>query len=645
MTPLTESQAFAVLENDARLQLALAAGRMGIWEWDATSNLVVWNGSEQSTDRLDRSSTTPEAFFEVVHPEDRSHVEGAFRKAVAEQSSFEAEFRILRSNGEERWLVGRGMALPGADGRTLKMVGVNFDITDRKRTEQARQRAEAALREAHGLIKTITDTATTALFVMDQDGLTTFMNPAAEAMIGLSFAELEGKVLHDLLHHPHPADEPFPMERCCIGKSILTLREVREHEDVFRDRSGRVFPVRCNASPIIEDGDFRGIVLEVRDITEEKRVQQTLRESAQRKDRFLATLGHELRNPLAPILNALHVLRAGGTDAATLDWAMQLIDRQTAQLVRLIDDLLDISRIRLDKLTLRLAPVPIQEILTSAMEASRPAMEEQGHYFKAELPDAPLEVQADAARLAQVVANLLQNAARYSDPGATICLQVQAETDMVRISVRDNGQGIAPDFLPAVFDMYAQAAHPGGSVGDGLGIGLALVKKLVELHQGHIEARSAGLGRGSEFIVRIPRAVAMESSQAQPATSDSAMPAGLSVLVMDDNIDAADSLALALQAAGHRATAAYTAQSALTLAKRLQPEAIVLDIGMPDVDGYEVARRIRSECWGRNTILVALTGWGQDEDRRRALEAGFDHHVTKPAEPLDLIQRLVRAAS
>src|SRR5690606_39308144 len=222
MTPLTESQELLILESDARLQLALAAGRMGIWEWDSATNKVAWNGTEQRIAGRDRHSLTPEQFFEVVHPDDRERVEVAFRAAVTQQASFEAEFRIVRSSGEERWLVGRGMPLIGRDGRTAKVVGVNFDITDRKRSEQARQHAEMALREAHGLIRAITDNATTAIFMVDGEGATTFMNPAAEAMVGYRFAEIRGQSLHALIHAPQADGTPVPFEAGCIGVSILT---------------------------------------------------------------------------------------------------------------------------------------------------------------------------------------------------------------------------------------------------------------------------------------------------------------------------------------------------------------------------------------------------------------------------------------
>lgn len=519
MTPLTESQALAILESDTRLRLALAAGRMGIWEWDAKTNLIVWDGTEQRIPGAGHSrAVTPEQFFNVVHPDDRAHVERAFTAALHSQQSFEAEFRIVRSTGEVRWLVGRAMALRDNEGGTAKLVGVNFDITDRKRTEQARSYAETLLREAHGLIKTITDNATTAIFMMDADGMTTFMNPAAEAMIGVTFSEMEGRVLHDLVHHAHATGEPYGMEDCCIGRSILTLREVREHEDEFMDSAGRVFPVRCNASPIFKDGELAGVVLEVRDITDERRVQQAIREADRRKDHFLATLAHELRNPLAPICNVLHVLRMGTPDPAKLPWALGLMDRQVAQLVRLIEDLLDISRITLGKLTLRLRRESLHEIIDCAVETSRPLMDERRHRFHIDLPDAPIAVQADAARLAQVLANVLNNAAKYSDPGASIDLSARAVRGQAIIAVRDTGRGIPAEQLTRIFDMYTQGHEETAEAVPGLGIGLALVRRLVELHGGTVEAHSDGPGKGSEFIVRIPLAESTAQSIAPPDT-------------------------------------------------------------------------------------------------------------------------------
>jgi PAS domain S-box-containing protein len=646
MTPLTESQELAILESDARLHLALAAGRMGIWEWDAVTNKVMWNGTEHRISGVgEERSITPEQFFNVVHPDDRHRVEYAFRAAAETQASFEAEFRIIRTNGEERWLVGRGMALVGRDGRTSKVVGVNFDITDRKRSEQARQHAESKLREAHGLIKTITDNATTAIFMMDGDGATTFMNPAAEAMVGFSFAEVRAQPLHDLVHHFHVDDEPVQMDECCIGKSILTQRTVREHEDVFVDRGGRTFPVRCNVSPIFKNDELAGIVLEVRDISAEKRAQQALEEADRRKDRFLATLAHELRNPLAPIRSALHVLRAAEAAAPSdVVWATQLMDRQVAQLVRLIDDLLDISRITLDKMTLQFESAVLGDIIDCAVETSRPGIEERGHRFAIELPATPVLVRADATRLAQVLSNLLNNAAKYSDPGAMITLSVMVDETMAIISVRDTGKGIRPELLSHIFSMYAQGDRPAEQEADGLGIGLALVKKLVDLHRGSVEAHSNGLNAGSEFIVRIPLAavghpVAHEPI-ALPSLENSFKP--LRILVVDDNVDAADALALALAGEGYDAHTAYSGREALDTAMRLQPDAVVLDIGMSDMNGYDVARCIRRERWGADISLIALTGWGQVEDRTRALEAGFDHHVTKPADPQELM-RLLRS--
>lgn len=640
MTPLTESQELAILESDARLRLALAAGRMGIWEWDARTNNVLWNGTEQRIAGFgEERSLTPEQFFQVVHPDDRHRVEHAFRAAVDQQASFEAEFRIVRSSGEERWLVGRGMPLIGRDGRTAKVVGVNFDITDRKRSEQARQHAEAALREAHGLIRAITDNATTAIFMVDGDGATTFMNPAAEAMVGYTFEELRGRSLYAHVYAPEPDGRPTAFEATCIGVSILTRQAVREQEARFIARDGRSFPVRCNATPILADDRLSAVVLEVRDITVEKGAQDALEEADRRKDRFLATLAHELRNPLAPIRNALHALACEGEDRARREWATRLMERQVAQLVRLIDDLLDISRITLDKMTLRRESVALADVIDCAVETSGSLIAERGHRFTLSLPEQSVRVHADATRLAQIVANLLNNAAKYSDPGADIRLQAEIEGDRVRLSVRDTGRGIRPEILPHIFDMYTQGSVESSS--DGLGIGLALVKKLVDLHEGSIEARSEGEGRGSEFIVRIPlAAVDAQAGIVPSAPREDASARRRRVLVVDDNPDAADSLMFALAGAGHEASTAYTGREALERAAELQPDAVVLDIGMEDIDGYDVARRIRAQSWGADVILIALTGWGQQEDRERAREAGFDHHVIKPADPRDLMQRL-----
>lgn len=642
MTPLTESQELLILESDARLQLALAAGRMGIWEWDSATNKVAWNGTEQRIAGRDRHSLTPEQFFEVVHPDDRERVEVAFRAAVTQQASFEAEFRIIRSSGEERWLVGRGMPLVGRDGRTAKVIGVNFDITDRKRSEQARQRAETALRDAHVLIRAITDNATTAIFMVDGQGLTTFMNPAAEAMVGYRFDEVRGLPLHAVTYAPLPDGRPMQLEGCCIGASIRTQCAVREQEEIFVNRAGEAFPVRCNASPVFTDDVLSSVVLEVRDITAEKRSQAALEEADRRKDRFLATLAHELRNPLAPIRNALHALERD-TGPERVEWAKRLMSRQVAQLVRLIDDLLDISRITQDRMTLRRESVALAEVVDCAVETSEPALVERGHRFMLELPPEPIRVHADATRLAQILANLLNNAAKYSDPGAEIRLSAAVEDGMAVLRVRDTGRGIAPEMLPHIFGMYAQADRKHMPTGDGLGIGLALVKKLVDLHEGRIEAYSAGVGCGSEFVVHIPLAAPNEPAVAEDVAAPPAAPSrALRVLVVDDNPDAADSLMFALAGAGHEASAAYNGREALDAANTFKPDAIVLDIGMEDIDGYDVARRIREQSWGADITLIALTGWGQAEDRARALDAGFDHHVIKPADPLDLMQRLAR---
>jgi PAS domain S-box-containing protein len=361
-----------------------------------------------------------------------------------------------------------------------------------------------------------------------------------------------------------------------------------------------------------------------------------LREADRRKDEFLATLAHELRNPLAPIRNALEILKRASGDAKASDSARAVMDRQLQQMVRLIDDLLDLSRISRGKIELRKETVALDAVLRAALETSEPALAEKEHALSLDLPDRPLLVHADATRLAQVFANLLNNAAKYTPSGGRIEVGVAAEDGEARVRVRDDGAGIAPEMLPLVFEMFTQIDQPWERAHGGLGIGLTIVKRLVEMHGGTVEAHSAGVKRGSEFVVRLPLqdglgdAPALDAAEAEGASSRHR------VLVTDDNVDAAESLGALLEILGHDVRTVHDGEAALELAESFRPDLILLDIGMPGLNGYEVCRRIRSRPWGREVFVVALTGWGQEEDRRRSRESGFDHHLVKPLDPTAL---------
>jgi signal transduction histidine kinase/CheY-like chemotaxis protein len=369
---------------------------------------------------------------------------------------------------------------------------------------------------------------------------------------------------------------------------------------------------------------------------EMRRLLDETRHAVEQRDQFLATLAHELRNPLAPLRNALQIMKLSGTDPKAAGRVRDMMERQLTQMVRLVDDLLDVSRVTRGKIVLRRERVDLAAVIQNAVEESGPAIEAGRHHLTLTLPPDPVCVEGDSARLTQVVANLLSNAAKYTPDGGHVWLTVERAGGRAVIRVRDTGLGIPADMLPRVFQMFTQIdGHRDRSQG-GLGIGLSLVKRLAEMHGGSVEAASAGPGRGSEFTIRLPLA-ADEPQQAEECESGLA-PASPSrrVLVVDDNADAADSLSMLLSLSGHEVQTARDGSTALEVAARFRPNVILLDLGMPGMDGYETARRVRTMRGLERVTLVAQTGWGQAEDRRRTEEAGFDHHLVKPVDPATL---------
>ncbi len=380
------------------------------------------------------------------------------------------------------------------------------------------------------------------------------------------------------------------------------------------------------------------------DVTERRRAVEALHEADRRKDEFLATLAHELRNPLAPITAGLHVLRLTGGKGEAAGAARQIIERQVTQMVRLVDDLLDVARISTGKTELRCAPMDLADAVRDAVETNGPLLAAAEQRLDLTLPDSPVFVSADRTRLAQVFANLLNNSAKYSARQQPVALSVSVDGADAVVRVLDHGVGIAADSLPAIFEMFRQG-DPGPRSQGGLGIGLFLVKRIVEMHGGSVAARSAGPGRGSEFVVRIPT-VAAPGAATPAGSAESAAPTPLRrrILVVDDNADAAALLSMILTVGGHETRLAHDGLQALEVAEDYQPDLVFLDIGMPLLDGHETARRIRAQPWGQRVVLVALTGWGQAEDRRRSREAGFDHHLVKPADPAAIVELIASLA-
>jgi signal transduction histidine kinase/ActR/RegA family two-component response regulator len=402
-------------------------------------------------------------------------------------------------------------------------------------------------------------------------------------------------------------------------------------------KDGAEVPVEIGLSPLdTEDG--RLVIVSVTDITARKEAERALQEADRRKDEFLAMLSHELRNPLGAITNAAQLLKQLGPPEGNQRWARDVIDRQSAHLSRIVDDLLDVSRISRGQLVLRKDPMPMASAVALALETARPLFEVRHQTFTSSLPPDPIWVEGDATRLAQVIGNLLSNASRYSPQGAAISLAVSRQGGEAVVRVRDNGIGIAPDVLPRIFELFMQAERSGGRTLGGLGLGLTLARRLTEMHGGTIEAQSAGLGQGSEFVLRLPTLPGEP-----PATATVTAPVTVydavrrRVLLVDDNADSREALAMALSIAGHEVRVAVDGPSALAEAGQFQPEIALLDIGLPGMDGYELARRLKARSGDDGIILVALTGYGHEDDRRRGKESGFDHYLVKPASPESIL--------
>ena len=369
------------------------------------------------------------------------------------------------------------------------------------------------------------------------------------------------------------------------------------------------------------------------EIAERQRAESALKEADRHKDEFLAILAHELRNPLAPIRSAVDIMARLPLEVPQLVWSREVVERQVLHLTRLVDDLLDVSRITRGIINLSRAPVSVQTVITRAVETLQPAFTHHGHELTLAVTDEPLEVQGDLTRLTQMVGNLLSNAAKYTNPGGHVCLSVWRQPgDEVCISVEDNGIGIAADAMPRLFTLFSQLPVDNARMQGGLGIGLALVQRLAGMHGGRVEAQSDGPGRGSTFTVILPLTKA-EADAMSPAQEDNTAAPGTTrrrILVADDNIDALDSLAMLLEFAGHEVQKARDGAEALESARAWHPDIMLLDLGMPKLTGYEVAQRVRAEEWGKPVKLVAISGWGQSEDQRRSRESGFDQHLVKP---------------
>lgn len=505
-----------------------------------------------------------------------------------------------------------------------KALALEAEIAHRKEVEKALANRESELTDFF-------ENASEGLHKVGPDGMILWANNAECQLLGYTREEYIGRSIREFHVDSDTIESIF--QRLGRGESLENVSAR------LRCKDGRIKHVLISSSACIEDGSLRYTRCFTRDITHRHLAEESLKEADRKKDEFLATLAHELRNPLAPIKNALEVLQLGDC-SEEVDELRQVMQRQVEQLIRLVDDLLDVSRITRGKIELRKQQVNLHDVIQSAVETSRPLVDAARHSLTIELPAEPVMVVGDQARLAQVFSNLINNSAKYTEPGGKIQVAVQPRGGEVIVSVRDNGIGICCDSLAHVFDMFSQVDGSLNRAQGGLGIGLTLVRRLVELHGGTVNAMSEGLGKGSEFVVRLSSCQETEQAEAARQKQPLAASQGRRVLVVDDNRDSRDSLGKLLSLLGHEVAVACDGEQAIETASRFLPNVILMDVGMPKIDGYEATRRIRNTNWGKEIQIIALTGWGQPQDVQRSADAGCAAHLVKPVELQDLVPLL-----
>jgi PAS domain S-box-containing protein len=622
----------------------------------------------------------------ILHPDEAPSASERWAASVQSGETFEMELRLLdQAKRSYRWHLIRTVAVKDAVGAVIRWFGTATDIHEQKRAEEtSRYLAEASanLASVVDFESTLQKVATLAVpYFADWSAVDVANGDGTLRRLAVAHQNDEKIALVQRLMQEYPPDPESPTGAVAVlrtGKPLIIdeisdgmlAQAAKDERHLNLIRSLGLKSYIC--VPLIASGHTLGVLTFAtaesgRTYTEtdlalamdlaqragvaveNTQLYQALREADRRKDEFLATLAHELRNPLAPIRNSLQILKLPRIDAAMVERSREMMERQVHHLVRLVDDLLDVSRVMRGKIELRKEHIELATIVGRAVETVQPLVDAQGHNLSVQLPNESLLLDADPVRLTQAVGNLVTNAAKYMEPNGRIWLTAEREGDKAVLRVRDNGIGLASDMLPCIFELFVQVDHASTKAQGGLGIGLTLVKNLVQMHSGSVEARSAGLGQGSEFVVRLPLSVRrlenVDDLGASQQLQQSPMPSGHRLLIVDDNQDAANSLGMLLKLQGHEVRVAHSGQAALEITEGYTPDVVFLDIGMPGMDGYEVARRLRLQPGLENVVLAALTGWGQQEDRRRTAEAGFNHHLVKPPEPTaveDVLAKLKR---
>ncbi|WP_146401117.1 PAS domain-containing hybrid sensor histidine kinase/response regulator [Pseudobythopirellula maris] len=623
-------------EARSRLESILSAGEVGTWEFDvlqdvmrADRNLAAMFGVPE-----EQAQGAPlEIYLRAIHDDDRERVQSTIRQALDEGDTYEAEYRLRGDGSEPRWVVARGRVERDASGRAIRLPGVVVDITEQKQGEETVARLAAESERQRRLYETVLSNTEDFNYTFDLEGRFTFLNEALLDLLQKTPDEAVGKNFYGLNYPPDLAKHLQRQIKQCIEERV-TIRDettfvshlgARQYEYIFVPVFG-------------ENGAVEAVAGSTRDITDRKRTEEALRQSDRHKDEFLATLAHELRNPLSPIASAVKLMHDSADDAAEVRQLSQIADRQLKQLVRLVDDLLDVSRISRGKVQLQRTLCGLDEIVRQAVESVSDKVRAAEHRLKVDIPAEPLYVHGDHARLTQVVTNVLNNAVKYTPDGGDISLTLTSVGDSARIEIKDSGVGIPAESLSKVFELFTQLEIERLSGGSGLGIGLALVKEFVDLHGGVIEIESAGHLQGCRVVIHLPTTAPPQADdiddEGEPvAPSDRAAPTRpLRVLVVDDLRAIAYTLSRLMENMGHETLTADCGENALRVIGDFRPDVVVSDVSMPGMSGYELATEIRRRY--SDTIgLVALTGYGMQADRDKALASGFDHHMVKPPDP------------
>jgi PAS domain S-box-containing protein len=622
-TPIADSQRTTTLEE--RLQLLIeAVVDYGIFVLDPDGRIVSWNTGAQKLKGYTREEIVGQHFSIFYPPEDvqRGWPQEELRRALA-SGRFEDEGWRLRKDGSRFWANVIITPLYDASGGLAGFAKITRDLTDRREQEQRLRASEERLRL---LVESVRDYA---IFMLDPDGTVRGWNSGAQAIKGYSADEIIGS--HFSVFYT-PEDQRAGKPATELEQALVAGRVEDEGWRVRKD--GTLFWANVVITAVRDAaGKLIGFAKVTRDMTERKRLAE-LERSSRRMSEFLAMLAHELRNPLAPIRNAVTVMQLESLASPALRNSRDIIDRQVTHMSRLVDELLDVGRLTTGKVKLRREKVAYADVVDRAVEMARPLIDARRHQFTLDLPPAAVPVYGDATRLTQILQNLLVNAAKYTPDGGRIALKVQVAEGFVDTYVSDNGRGIDAAELERIFELFMQGDTSSAPNDSGLGIGLTLARSLAQLHGGTLEARSPGPGRGSTFMLRLPAAEVQLADD--DAAGDQPAPNALRVMVVDDNRDSADSATSIVRLLGYRVETAYDGASALELARSLRPKAVLLDLAMPQIDGYETLRLLRVQPGMETAYVIAMTGFGAEEDKRRTKAAGFDAHLVKPV-GLDLL--------